>query len=291
MNHGRLAKKRIQIQMDIYLNKTRGINTNNEFSHQMTENLAGSILVAEDNVITQKLLGAMLGNWGFLVSFVSNGLEAIDHLKKQIFDLIILDYQMPEMNGLETLKLIREDLNKEIKQIPIIIITGEVNQKILTQIENCGVKYFLRKPVQPNELSMVVSQLLPKEINSKDVGVATTKYLRKITSSNNNLMLEIIDVFIEETPKNFHKLKSYCLMEDWQNLRNLLHKIKSNHFYVGLVENEFLISDLEMDLERLLFCETYLTRILQLENNTSNAIVGLRKKRKILFDKLQDFDL
>lgn len=256
----------------------------------MRENLAGSVLVVEDNEITQKLLGAMLGNWGFLVSFVSNGLEAIDHLKCQIFDLIILDFQMPKMNGLETIKEINENLNKEVKQIPIIILTGEVNIKILSQIENFGVKYFLRKPVQPSELSLVVSQILEKEIILKDPGVASTKYLKKITSSNNNLMLEIIDVFIDETPKNFLRLKSYCISNDWQNLQKLLHKIKANHFYVGIVEHSFLISDLEMDIERLLKTETYLTRILQLEKNTEKAIVGLRKKRKILFDKIQDRD-
>ncbi len=254
----------------------------------MREKLACSVLVAEDNIITQSLLAAMLKNWGYVVSIVSNGLEVIDQLKKQVFDIIILDYQMPKMNGLETLKVITEDSNKEIKEIPVIILTGEINTKILTQIENSGAKYFLRKPVQPNELNLMVSQILENNIVSKNPGVATTKYLRKITSSNNCLMLEIIDVFIDETPQNFHRLKTYCILKDWQNLKKLLHKIKSNHFYVGIVEHGILIQDLEMDIERLLNNETYLARIIQLEKNTTKAMIGLHKKRKILLNKIQD---
>ncbi len=63
-----------------------------------------SILVAEDNLINQKVLESLLLNWGFKISVVSNGLEVLDKLSNEFFDAIILDYQMPEMNGFETVR-------------------------------------------------------------------------------------------------------------------------------------------------------------------------------------------
>jgi CheY-like chemotaxis protein len=209
-------------------------------------------------------------------------------LKNHVYDLIILDYQMPGMDGLETIQAIKLCTNKKIKQIPVVLLTGEINNLKLKDLEKSGVKYFIRKPIQANEFSFTISQLLKNQEKASQKGVVSTKYLNRITNANKSLMVEIIDVFIEEAPNNFHQLKSYYILEDWTNLMKLLHKIKANYTYVGIKEHESLIRDFELDLDRLLNVETYFAKIVCLEEITNRSLIDLNKKRKSLISKIQD---
>jgi CheY-like chemotaxis protein len=252
----------------------------------MNGNIHGNILVAEDNPITQKLLDSILSHWGYSTCVVSDGEKALEQLKDKAYDLLILDYQMPIMNGLETLKAIQNDPDAKINSIPVILMTGEIEMKTVNQLENSGASCFLRKPIQPEVLSKTLYQLLKNKKAKGIKGSASTKYLRKITHSNNELMVELIDVFIDESPKNFRKMKSYYLMEDWKSLKNIVHKVKANYSYVGIEEPRNLLRDLELDIERMLSTETYLAKIIELEEITRAAITSLKKKRSILIEKI-----
>lgn len=252
------------------------------------EDIGGKILVAEDNPIVSKLLKSLLQDWGHSVKMVSNGIDAIAQLDQEFFDIIILDYQMPELNGLETMKVIQTHKDKKISKIPIIFLTGEISTSKLGLFEKCGIKYFLRKPIQPDELNLAIQQLLNFKELKEIKGGSSTKYLNRITNNNKPLMVEIIDVFFDETPKNLHKLKSYCISEDWVSFKKLLHKIKANYSYVGINQLEKIIYDLELDAERLLNIETYLSKIILMEEITSRSMIDLNKKRKNLLSQIED---
>lgn len=252
----------------------------------MTEENNKNILLAEDNLVTQKLLSSLLKHWGYNVTVVSNGIEVLEKLKVESFDLLILDYQMPEMDGYETLVAIQGDANLTINQMPVVFLTGEISTETLHKLQESGVTCFLRKPIQHEVLSQTLYQLLKNDAPSRRKGTASTKYLRKITHANKSLMIELIDVFIEEAPVNFQKMKSFCLVEDWQKLKTLVHKIKANYIYVGITGHEQLLGDLEIDLERNNYPETYLAKIIELENITVKAISSLKKKKMMILDKL-----
>ncbi len=252
----------------------------------MTGDTIGNILVAEDNPITQKLLDSILKQWGYCVNIVSNGQEVLEQLRNKTYDLLILDYQMPILNGMQTLKAILKDSDVRINSMPVILMTGEIEVKTVKQLENSGATCFLRKPIQPEVLSKTLSQLLRNKKKNGIKGSASTKYLKKITHSNNELMVELIDVFIEESPTNFRKMKSYFLMEDWQNLKGIVHKVKANYSYVGINEPKNLLRDLELDIDRMLSTETYLAKIIELEEITRVAIASLKKKRSLLIQKI-----
>ncbi len=164
-------------------------------------------------------------------------------------------------------------------------MTGELNAQAMKQLKNYGVRYFLRKPIQPEVLSLTLTQLLKKKDRPKKKQAIQIHYLRKITSGNRQLMAEIIDVFIEEAPANFHTMKTYCLLKDWYGLKAILHKIGSNYKYVGLEVIETMLRDFEVDLERLKETESYLARIIDLEERTAEAIEGLKKKKELLIGK------
>src|ERR1044072_3266299 len=82
------------------------------------------ILVAEDDVINQKIIGALLQKLGYDVTIASNGKQAVDAFAAQDFDLIFMDIQMPELDGFEATRLIREHEIRKGKRVPIIACTA-----------------------------------------------------------------------------------------------------------------------------------------------------------------------
>ncbi len=253
----------------------------------MNDDNLGNILVAEDNLITQKLLSSIITQCGYQVTVVSNGKEVLEKLKKQLFDLLILDFQMPIMNGYETLKAIKGDPEKKVNSLPVIFLTGEIDMNSLNDLQDCGASCFLRKPIQPEVLSQTISQLLKKSNLKGRRDSTSTNYLRKITHSNKELMVEIIDVFIEEAPGNLLKMKTYYLLEDWKNLKRIVHKVKANYSYLGIKEPKSLLGNLELDIDRMISPETYLAKIIELEGITRVAIASLKRKKNILLNKIQ----
>lgn len=245
-----------------------------------------NVLVAEDNPINQKVLEVLLKKSSYRFSIVTNGIEVLDHLRKQLFDAIILDYQMPEMNGLQTIQAMRMAFDGKVNAIPVLFLTSEINPKAIQQLEEFGIKYFLKKPIEPDQLSHTLNQVLKKIDKPKRKTAAKVHYLKRITDGNKELMAEIIDLFIEEAPANIHKMKSFCLLEDWAGLRKVIHKTRSNYKYVSIEEYESILRDFEIDLEREVYAETYLARIIALEQKTTEAIERLKIKKNQLLGKI-----
>ena len=251
----------------------------------MKDEIHGKILIAEDNVITQKLLGSIVRNLGHEVSVVSDGVEVLEKLNLEKYDILILDHQMPGLNGMDTLKAMDKGGNIN-SRIPVIMLTGEMDQSTLKKLGGLGISCFLKKPIQYEVLSSCISQLLNHRKQTGEKSSASTSYLQRITNSNKNLMVEIIDVFIDESPKNLHMMKSYCLMEDWESLQKLVHKVKANYTYVGIKAHETILGDLEAFIDRDLYSDTYLAKILELEKITNSAIWALKKKKTALLNKI-----
>ena len=123
-----------------------------------------SILVAEDNLVNQILIKKFLNKWevGNLV-FSSDGQEAIDKFQEADFDLILLDLQMPILDGFSVARFIREHPDQKKQETPILVLTASSIHEIKDQIEEVGVNGFVPKPFTPEVLyDKIVSHLNPK---------------------------------------------------------------------------------------------------------------------------------
>ena len=107
------------------------------------------ILAAEDNLINQKVIKQMLNKLGYEPMMVKNGKEAVDAIKANEFDVILMDIQMPEMDGLEATSLIRK---QDISQPIIVAMTASAMAEDKTTALNAGMDFFLSKPVSFNQL-------------------------------------------------------------------------------------------------------------------------------------------
>lgn len=138
---------------------------NGEFNIEDFNSLEGlRVLVAEDNIINQRLISKFLVKWNVESTIADNGKVAIECLKNKQFDLILMDLQMPEMDGLEATKHIRNCDNELIKNIPIIALTASALLDIQAEVIDVGMNECVTKPFNPKELYRKISKFLPEPI-------------------------------------------------------------------------------------------------------------------------------
>ncbi|MEQ1554837.1 MAG: ATP-binding protein, partial [Ferruginibacter sp.] len=118
-----------------------------------TTNLNGlRILVAEDNNINVLVLKRFLEKWGIAYKVAQNGKLALDLLEKEPFDLILMDIHMPEMDGEEATKIIREKTNTSYNNIPIIALTANASSEMQNKLLSNGFTNYISKPFNPDIL-------------------------------------------------------------------------------------------------------------------------------------------
>ncbi len=138
-------------------------------SKKLEKSLNGiHILVVEDNLINQKVSLAFLSKWGATTKIANNGKEAIDIVKKEKFDLILMDLQMPVMNGVEATKAIR-NFGSTYSDLPIIALTASAVLEVRQNAMEAGLDDFVTKPFKPENLNQVIRKHLalrkPKQVS------------------------------------------------------------------------------------------------------------------------------
>lgn len=118
------------------------------------------ILVAEDNIINQMTIGEILQLRGYNFCIVENGKKVLEELVRNNYDLILMDVQMPEMDGLEATKIIRMMEKETGKHIPIIALTAYAMESDQEKCINSGMDCFLSKPVSIEILYNEIEQFL-----------------------------------------------------------------------------------------------------------------------------------
>ena len=118
------------------------------------------VLVAEDNVVNQRVITRMLTNLGFATTVVGHGQQAVDAVATGLFDLVLMDIQMPEMDGLQATAIIREKEALTEKRIPIVAVTANSPDRERGDYIEAGMDDFLPKPVKQDLLAEVISKVL-----------------------------------------------------------------------------------------------------------------------------------
>jgi CheY-like chemotaxis protein len=189
------------------------------------------VLVAEDIALNQLLMRTLLDDFGFDCDIADNGLIAIEKLKTKSYDIVLMDLQMPEMNGFEATEYIRKTLKITI---PIIALTADVTTVDLAKCRSVGMNDYIAKPVDDRLLYSKIVGLAKKQMTGNElVGEATANttkitdmgYLNKCTKNNSALMMEMINLYLEQTPPLVTKLEQSLLNNDWDLLGLTIHKM------------------------------------------------------------------
>jgi len=136
--------------------------------HNKETHFNGYILVAEDNKTNQMLISLLLEDFDLKFKIANNGLEAVSMFKEEKFDLVLMDENMPELNGIEAMKLIREyQKEKDILITPIIALTASVLETDKEKFTNAGMDGFVGKPIDTAQLESELARFLDIKEDSK----------------------------------------------------------------------------------------------------------------------------
>jgi len=192
------------------------------------------ILVAEDNKSNQFIMLHMLEKYGYSAHIASNGDEVIKALEEKPYDIILMDIQMPHLNGLDTTKIIRDKEKNTGKHIPIIAVTAHGMKEDRKKCLEAGMDQYITKPVNPEELNKVIAIILKKqksidlnmgnEIN-QDIVFDKTAFLERIDNDMNifNITLEL---FRDETEIKIKELQEAIKEKNHEKIREHSHTIK-----------------------------------------------------------------
>jgi CheY-like chemotaxis protein len=134
-----------------------------------SEQLNLSVLLAEDNVVNQHVATHMLRRLGCDVEIAANGHEALDLVEHHHFDIVLMDCDMPGMNGFDATTALRNNPRPELAQIAIIALTAHASLEIRQQCMDVGMNDYLQKPYKLDELEDILKKWMhnqPEEVHS-----------------------------------------------------------------------------------------------------------------------------
>jgi PAS domain S-box-containing protein len=191
------------------------------------------VLVVEDMVLNQLLMKTLLDDFGFEHEIVSNGRIAIERLKNKSYDIILMDLQMPEINGFEATREIRNNMKLNI---PIIALTADVTTADLEKCTAVGMNDYISKPVDERILYAKIIDLFKKKTRPAMGRSKCTDltYLYKRTKFNPELMLEMISLYLGQTPELINKIKESLIVKDWDSISASAHKMIPSFNIMGI---------------------------------------------------------
>lgn len=235
-----------------------------------------SILLVEDNDINRLYASSILKTWDCTLELAENGYVAVEKLKNNFFDIILMDVQMPVMDGYEATKAIRSGEPPK-NQIPIIALTANATRKDIEKCLASGMNDCIPKPFTPEDLFRVllkysgnkVRTVLPKrpemEARPKSVDLS---YLQSVSNNDKQFISEMIITFLESMPKSIDDIHRHVKHKDWEALSKAIHKIKPSLTMMGMLSLKNAAVELEqMCKSQILFkaipseCELFTTQL------------------------------
>ncbi|MFM7218442.1 MAG: response regulator, partial [Bacteroidota bacterium] len=213
-------------------------------THEALTNMR--ILVVEDNKVNQLLVKSMLRQFGCTtIEAVDGGKSAIKLLESAEFDLVLMDIQMPEMDGYEVTDLIRTRLPEAKRRIPVIALTADASEKEKEKAKRAGMDDYVVKPYTPEELVAAITRQVPGKDNMTETAAVRLQHERqevlikmevldKFTGGDQQMNRELMEVFLKQVPESCSRLEHGVKEQDWNAVFMAAHKIKSSLSVFGL---------------------------------------------------------
>jgi len=212
-----------------------------EESQPPRERNSFNILLAEDNMINQKVSLKILTIAGYNAVAVNNGMEAVEEVKKNDYDLILMDIQMPEVDGFTATTMIRV-LGDNKKNIPIVALTAHALMGDREKCLKAGMNDYISKPIIAQDLINKIDELLKiKSVKSEpangktkvDNAVFDFNRLKKVSMDDANFERDLLTSYLEDVEQKFEKLNELTLSSDIKKVIELAHTIKGASYSVG----------------------------------------------------------
>ena len=214
-------------------------------------NAPKSILLAEDSLINQKLAIGLLEKWGHRVTVANDGREAVNLSAQTRFDLILMDVQMPELDGLDATRLIRRREETTGEHLPIVAMTAHAMKGDRELCLEAGMDDYLMKPIRAEQLFQALEKIsFSTNENQMNAGEPTASdhvdwdLAHRAVNHDVELLLQVVEAFLEEGPQLIETMRTSIAAAEWKQFQRAAHTLKS-----GL--RMFGITALAEDVERM----------------------------------------
>ena len=251
------------------------------------------VLVVEDIPLNQLLMKTLLDDFGFERDMASNGKIAIEKLEQNNYDIILMDLQMPEMNGFEATEFIRKKMKSTI---PIIALTADVTTVDLAKCKAVGMNDYIAKPVDEKLLFKKIIALVRKPLSVNNAAPSVVEAVKKInyinldylnhrTKSNPALMMEMITLYLEQTPPLISAMKQSLLEKDWEMLHATVHKMIPSFSIVG-INSDF--ETMAKKIQEFASLKEQEEEIHQMVSQLENVLIQACKELEEEFNKIKN---
>lgn len=253
LNSGTIFKTELKFKLPVKI--VRKSATPSKSSIQPRDLSQISILLVEDNKVNQFLAKQLLSRMGFIVDIAGSGKSALEQLAKKTFDIILMDVQMPVMNGYELCQHIRTQLTPPVNHIPVIALTAYASTQEKEKALSIGMNDYVTKPYSPQELLTIILKYVKKEnlpvpkgegniIDEKNFS-ELVKNLFSLMGGNKEDVIGLIRLFLEQVPSLNKKLEDSIKKKNWETAFQTAHKLKSSVKLLKIEELSDAITALE----------------------------------------------
>ena len=218
-----------EFSFDLQLNEGRNI-LQQKSGNGRSENGNGvgiEVLLVEDNKVNQVVAGNFLKKWGMKVQFANDGREACEMVTQNKYDIVLMDLQMPEMDGYQATQLIRAMNDPYFKTMPILALSASAMMEVKEKTKSSGFNGFITKPFQPQELKEKILEFVPhRSKKSKPQRKLPTAMFDQYAQGNDEMKRELAGLFIT----NLEELKialSHSVEKSTEEYERVLHKSKT----------------------------------------------------------------
>ena len=235
--------------------------------HSLKETEARSrarVLVAEDNQVNQKVAARMLEKLGYRADVAANGLEAVEALSRIRYSAVLMDVQMPEMDGYEATALIREREEGAARRTPVIAMTANAMQGDRERAIRAGMDDYLSKPVKPKELGEVLERWVSHDVEEEKPGViapapaagdgcaapegepvdrSVLEGLREL--GGEEFLAELTRSFSEDVPSQLEAMRKAVEGDDASSVEHIAHTLKGACANMGALRMATTCAELE----------------------------------------------
>jgi len=232
--------------------------------HEATRAIHGArVLLAEDNAINQQVAGEFLARTGMKVTIANNGIEAVDQIKAGPFDLVLMDVQMPEMDGLQATRLIRG--LPQGKGLPIVAMTASALAQDRQDCLAAGMDAHVAKPIDPKELvATLLAWIQPADraaagttqpdiandaavLESLLPGIAVPAALERL-AGDTRMYRKLLQAYALQHRTDSQRIKSLLAAGDMAELARLVHSLAGSAGMLGIMDIAFAARQFEQEL-------------------------------------------
>src|SRR5581483_3646861 len=243
------------------------------------------ILLAEDNAVNQKVALRLLQRLGHGADVVWNGLEVLDALARQRYDVVLMDVQMPELDGLDTSRRICERWPPETRP-RIIAMTANALPEDREACRAAGMDDYVAKPIRPEELANALSRVRPVSADGDRTGsmhgtrVDESAFQNLRELGGDEFLAEVIDTFVADGPTLIEMLRRSLEAGDAPEFRRAAHTLKSNGATLGAAAFSEHCRELEQLArdDRLESADELVAQIEEEYRQLEDALMALRPK-------------